>query len=188
MHILDIVQNSIVADASRIEVIIKEDLSENLFQIEINDNGKGISPEVLENITDPFLTSRTTRPVGMGLPLFKEAAERCDGELIINSQLAEGTELKVVFKHDHIDRAPLGDIKGTLISLIALNPQIDFLYKHIYKKDSLKNNNNNNNYFILDTAELKKELEDVDINQKEVLNWIAEFIKEGLKELYGGDC
>ncbi|MFP4015994.1 MAG: ATP-binding protein [Halanaerobiales bacterium] len=178
LHILDIVQNSIAADATLIEIFIEEDIKRNNFEIKIIDNGKGIPPEILKKITDPFVTSRTTRPVGMGLPLFKEAAERCNGGMKIDSTPGEGTEIKVVFEHDHIDRAPLGDIKGTLISLIALNPEIDFIYRHFY----------NTKEFIFDTAKIKDELEDLAINQKEVLNWIGEFIEEGLEELYGGDC
>ena len=177
MHILDIVQNAIAAEASKIEILIKEDLSENVFKIKIIDNGKGIARDKLEQITDPFTTSRTTRPVGMGLPLFKEAAKRCAGDLLIDSNLGQGTEITVFFEHDHIDRAPMGDIKETLLSLISLNPEIDFFYEHYY----------NNQRFYFDTEEIKEELDDVEINQREVLNWIREYIEEGLKEIYGGD-
>lgn len=177
LHILDIVQNSIAAEATVIEVFINEDLKRDLLIIRIKDNGSGIEKEKLNKITDPYVTSRTTRKVGLGLSLFKEAARRCEGELEIESTPSQGTEVSVFLKYSHIDRAPLGDLPGTLISLIALNPEIDFKYRHLFQEKE----------FIVDTTEVKEELEGIEINQREVLNWIKEFFEEGLEELYGGD-
>ena len=84
------------------------------------------------HITDPFYTTRKTREVGLGLALFAQAARRCEGDLQVDSGVGEGTVVTAFFSYSHIDRPPMGDIKGTLISLIALNPGIDFMYKHIY--------------------------------------------------------
>lgn len=177
LHILDIIQNSITASAQMIELTIIEDIRRDLFVIIIFDNGRGIRRDRLSKVTDPFVTSRTTRRVGLGLSLFKEAARRCDGDLEIESTVGQGTKVTAYFKYSHIDRAPLGDIQETLISLIALNPEIHYRYRHIY----------NEKEFILDTDDIKKELGDIDINRVEVLRWIKEFLDKGLENLYGGD-
>jgi len=177
LHILDIIQNSITASARDIELTIIEDVKSDLFLIKVFDNGRGIRGDRLRQVTDPFVTSRTTRRVGLGLSLFQEAARRCGGNLEIESTTGQGTRVTAYFKYTHIDRAPLGDIQGTLISLMALNPEIHYRYHHIY----------NENEFILDTEDIKKILGDIDINQIEVLSWIREFLDEGLENLYGGD-
>ena len=177
LHILDIVQNSITADASIIKVVIDEDIKRDLFLIKIIDNGNGIAGDKLAQITDPFITSRTTRKVGLGLALFKEAAKQCEGDLRIKSALGEGTEVEVCFRYGHIDRAPLGDIQGTLISLISVNPDIDFIYQHKYQDKE----------FVFSTIEIKKELDGISINKSRILNWIEGYLDEGLEDLYGGD-
>ncbi|MFW6022687.1 MAG: ATP-binding protein [Halanaerobiaceae bacterium] len=177
LHILDIVQNSISAGADNIEIVINEDIENNLFTIKIIDDGSGIEKEKLKKITDPFVTSRVTREVGLGLSFFQEAARQCDGKMEIDSVVGEGTEVRAYFQYDHIDRAPLGDIRGTLTSLVSLNPDVDFKYKHKYRDRE----------FVFDTGDVKKELEDIKINQPEVMKWIREFLEEGLEDLYGGD-
>ena len=116
LHILDIIQNSIAAEADLIKLYIEKDYEEDELVIEIIDNGSGMDPEEKENVLDPFVTSRTTREVGLGLPLFKEAALQCAGDFNLDSAVGEGTELKAVFQLSHIDRAPVGDIVGTVIS------------------------------------------------------------------------
>lgn len=177
LHILDIVQNSIAADASIVKIIIHEDIKRDLFLIKISDNGNGIAEDRLDQIADPFITSRKTRGVGLGISLFKEAARRCNGDLQIESAVGQGTEVEVCFKYSHIDRSPLGDIQGTLISLISVNPDLDFIYQHKYQDKK----------FIFSTVQLKKELDGVSINKSKILNWIAEYLDEGLEDLYGGD-
>ena len=173
LHILDIVQNSIAAEAEQVEIIIAEKTKKNLLKIEIIDDGLGMNKSEQKEVLDPFVTSRTTREVGLGLPFLKEAAENCNGKLNIESKKGEGTKLKVEFQYDHIDRAPLGDIIGTIVSLITTNPQLDFRYKHIY----------NDKEFELDTAQLKKEIEGVEINHPEIINWINDYLEENLNEL-----
>ncbi len=173
LHILDIVQNSISAGAEVIEIFIDENIEEDILLIKIIDNGRGIAEDKLAQITDPFITSRTTREVGLGLSFFKEAARRCEGDLEISSVLGQGTEVKAYFKYSHIDRAPLGDIKGTLISLVSVNPEIDFIYHHRYQ----------NKAFDLNTVEIKKELDGMDINKPKILKWIDGYIEEGLEDL-----
>lgn len=173
LHILDIVQNSIVAKADEIEIIIAEKIKQNILKIKIIDDGSGMTKKEQKEVLDPFVTSRTTREVGLGLPFLKKAAENCNGELILDSQKGEGTSLEVIFEYDHIDRAPLGDIVGTIVSLIITNPQLDFLYKHIY----------NDKKFELNTKEVKEEIGDIEINHPEIVNWINDYITENLNEL-----
>jgi len=173
LHILDVVENSIIAGANRIEIRILEDLKNDILSIEIKDNGKGMSEEVLKKVTDPFYTTRTTRRVGLGLPFLFQSAKDSEGDLSITSKEGEGTVVHAYFKHSHIDRKPLGNIVDTLITLIAGSPDIVFLYEH---------RRNGNTYF-LDTKEIKAELEEIPINSAEVIKIIREDIQNGLKDL-----
>ncbi|SJZ67349.1 ATP-binding protein [Selenihalanaerobacter shriftii] len=170
LNILDLVQNSIKADATEVKIKINEDLDDNLLVIIIKDNGNGMSKDFLENVLDPFKTTRTTRNVGLGLPLFQTAAKRCDGDLIIDSQEGEGTTVKATFQHDHIDRAPLGNIEGTLTTIIQGNPELDIYYQHII----------NDQEFVFDTKELRKKLEDIPLNESSVIKFIREYLVENL--------
>ncbi|MEW6600911.1 MAG: ATP-binding protein [Nitrospirota bacterium] len=170
LHILDIAENSITAGASRIIIRIVEDLDANMFLLEISDNGKGMEKDMYEHACDPFYTTRTTRKVGLGIPLLAQSAQDCNGSLSIHTEKGKGTRITATFQHDHIDRKPLGDIDKTMIVLIASNPDIDFLLE--YKK--------NNDMYILDTSELKKELEDVPINNIEVIKIIKDDIRAWL--------
>jgi len=136
--------------------------------ITVRDNGRGMDQAQLARIFDPFYTTRKTRHVGLGLPLFKEAAERCNGDLTITSQPGQGTTLQATFQHSHIDRAPLGDMTGTLISVI-LAGQCDLRYIHrIDRKE-----------FGFDTANIKAELGEVPLTHPEVRRWLQEFVSEG---------
>ena len=173
LHILDIAENSVKAKSTVIEIAVTEDSEKNLLTIEITDNGSGMSEEFLKTVKDPFSTTRTTRRVGMGLSLFEAAAEQCGGKLDISSTLGTGTKVTVTFLLDHIDRAPLGDMSGTLTTLIGGSPDIDFIYRH--KKNGAE--------FLLDTKDLRKELSEVPLDTPEVLVWIGDFINEGLNEL-----
>ena len=172
LHILDIAKNSVKAKASVIEIIISEDEGTNLLTIEIKDNGCGMSKEFLEKVRDPFSTTRTTRKVGMGIPLFEAAAVQCGGYVDITSEEGVGTEFKVVFEYNHIDRAPLGDMPGTMQVLISGSPEIDFIYRH----------EKNGKVFNMDTRELRQVLGEVPLDTPDVLAWIDGFIQEGLSE------
>ncbi|MTI59923.1 MAG: sensor histidine kinase [Firmicutes bacterium] len=177
LHILDIVQNSIAADADLIKLIIREDIAKNLLIIVIEDNGKGIESEDISRVVDPFVTSRKTREVGLGLSLFREASRRSRGDMKIESEPGKGTRITAHFEYNNIDRAPLGDIVGTIVALITTNPEIDFIYRHLYEGRE----------FVFSTEEIKAELGDVSINEHPVLNWIEKNLNEELRDLYGGD-
>jgi len=173
LHILDIAQNSIAAGATQIKIEINEAVELNLLEITISDNGHGMDEVELKKAIDPFYTSRTTRRVGLGLSLLKLAAEQCEGDLTITSEKGVGTVVKVTFKHNHIDRVPLGNITDTLITLIHANANIDYLYIHYYNSKKI--------YF--DTREIKEVLKEVEITNIQVLSWLRQQIDYELKEL-----
>ncbi|MFW6279254.1 MAG: ATP-binding protein [Bacillota bacterium] len=176
LHILDIVQNSIRAQADLVTIIIREKPSANLLEIIIKDDGTGMDEQQKNRALDPFVTSRTTREVGLGLSLFKATVEACEGQFVIESSVGEGTTIKTQLEYDHIDRPPLGNMAETLISLISVNPDLDINYIHC-KKDQ---------QFLLQTKKIKEELQEVEITEKKVLKWLEEYIKEGLDSLSGG--
>jgi anti-sigma regulatory factor (Ser/Thr protein kinase) len=130
LHILDLAENSIEAGASKIEIIIRENTKTDWLTIEIIDNGKGMSPEVLKRALDPFFTTKTVRRVGLGLSLFKDAAQEAGGDLTIQSKVGQGTKLKATFQLSHIDRKPMGSLTQTLMTLIIGHPEIRFIYSY----------------------------------------------------------
>lgn len=173
LHILDIVQNSISAKSSFIEIKINEDLIKDILKIEIIDNGIGMDEQLLKKVLDPFTTTRTTRKVGLGLSLFQASAIQCDGSFEIKSKVGQGTYVNASFKHSHIDRPPLGNMVDTLLTCILANENTDYFYEHCYKDKK----------FILDTREIKKILVELPITHIEVINWLKEYLKESLSTL-----
>lgn len=176
LHILDIAKNSVKAKATLIEITVNEDIQNNLLTIDINDNGCGMSEEFLKTVKNPFSTTRTTRKVGMGISLFEAAAEQCGGKLDITSKVGIGTKMHVTFEYNHIDRAPLGDMPGTISTLVSGSPEIDFLYRHIICGRE----------FSADTREMRQMLGDVPLDTPEVVMWINGYIKEGIEEVRKG--
>lgn len=176
LNILDIAQNSISAGASLITIEIAENTTEKTLFIGIYDNGKGMDEEQLRSVTDPFFTTRTTRKVGMGIPLFKMAAEQTGGGLQIKSELGVGTDVCATFKTDSVDFTPLGDVTATVQMLISMNTDRDFIYRRSV----------DGREFTLDTREIKEILGDVPLDAYEVSQWLMEFINENTHELYGG--
>ncbi len=176
LNVLDIAQNSVKAEATLIEISVIISTDENRLRIIIKDNGTGMSEEVLNKVTDPFYTTRTTRKVGLGIPFYKMAAEMTGGSFWIKSTLGVGTELIAEFVLDNIDRMPLGDINGTIATLIIYNIDIDFIYK--YQVDGEE--------FILSTAEMKELLEGVPLNNPDVSAYIKEYLTENSNEINKG--
>ena len=172
LNILDIVENSVKAGASLTEILINE--GETALTLKIIDNGCGMSEEICHSVIDPFYTTRTTRTVGMGIPLLKLEAELTGGEFSISSRSAEefpqnhGTVVTAVFNKNHIDFTPLGDVVSSIVTLIQGHPQSDFLFKHNIGKKTV----------LLDTRELRNILEDVPLNSFEVIKWIREYLIE----------
>ena len=176
MHILDIVMNSIKADASQVEINIEDSIKNNRLKITITDNGRGMSEDVINRVTNPFYTTRTTRKVGLGIPMLKEACERCNGYLRIKSQIGVGTKVFCYFERDNIDRAPLGNMGQTIMAIINSGNNFELIY--IHKTDIGE--------FIFDTREIKKMLEGIDINDAGVLLWIKEYINENVDIVLAG--
>lgn len=176
LNILDITYNSIKAKADRIDITVTESVAGDLITVEIRDNGCGMDEAFVRQVTDPFVTTRTTRKVGLGIPLFKQSAEDTGGEFSIVSKVGEGTTVHATFGLSHLDRAPIGDISSTIVSLIQANDQVRFVYAHT----------TDNGSFVLDTDELHAQLGDVPLSEPAVLNWIEEYINENLEEIQGG--
>jgi len=173
LHILDIVQNSISAKATIIEIDITESEIKNKYLIVIKDNGIGISADKIEKVLDPYETSRTTRKVGLGLPLFKQSAERAGGGLKITSELGKGTIVEATFELNNFDRPPIGDIAGILVILFGANPTLSFAFR--YKTDKQE--------YAIDTKEIKEVLDDISIADPKIRNYLKEMINENLKEI-----
>ena len=174
LNILDIAQNSITAGASLITIEVNENTLDHTLLIGIYDNGKGMSEEQVKSVIDPFFTTRTTRKVGMGIPLFKMAAEQTGGRLEIKSEIGVGTEVRAYFMTDSVDFTPLGDVASTVQMLITMNTDRDFLYKHSVDGKE----------FVADTREIKEILGDVPLDTYEVSQWLIDFIKENTEVLY----
>ncbi|MDF2524510.1 MAG: histidine kinase [Clostridiales bacterium] len=176
LHVMDIVQNSITAGASKITVSIKAEVEKDLLIVKIIDNGSGMDESMVAKVTDPFVTSRVTRKVGLGIPLLKFSAESAGGSLILSSKKGKGTVVEACYKINHVDRIPLGSISETIASLIAANPEIAFRLKLYGKRQE----------FRLDSESIRKRLGNVPINNPEVTLWIKDYIEEGIKLIFGG--
>ena len=148
LHILDIAENGITAGADCIHILVEEDRTADLLTVIVTDNGHGMPAEKIDKLTDPFVTSRITRRVGLGLSLLATATERCAGRLSVETEPEAGTKIKATFQYSHIDRAPVGDMATTFATLIRGNPQINFVYTHIIDGDKST----------VDTRELKAEM------------------------------
>lgn len=173
LHILDIVHNSISAKATVIQIEIVENREKNLYQLTITDNGRGISPEMLPDVTDPFVTSRKTRKVGMGLSLLKQKAEQAGGNLEVQSEVNKGTIVKCMFEHDHLDRPALGDISGVMVQFLAAFPAIHFIYTHQTPQ----------NTYIFDSDEVYTVLDGVPISEPEIRKYLVGMMDENLDSI-----
>lgn len=176
LNVLDIAKNSVKAKASLIRISLEEE--NHLLTLTIADNGYGMTPEILASVVDPFCTTRTTRKVGMGIPLLKLSAEQTGGNVTITSRHesaypdTHGTEVVATFHTDHIDFTPLGDMISTVETLIMGSPEIDFVYSHCTEMLNVA----------LDTREIREVLgEDVPLDCYDVIQWI----RQNLQEQYG---
>ena len=175
LHILDIAQNSVSAGANLIVIETVEKPSDDKLTVTISDNGCGMDRETVRKVTDPWFTSRTTRKVGMGIPLLMQSAVQSGGNLDISSEPGRGTKITAVFGHSHIDRPPKGDIAGVISMLAGANPLIDFVYRHLYEDIEYR----------FDTREVKEILEDIPLNEPSVIGYMKEMIGENLSGLSG---
>jgi hypothetical protein len=173
LHILDIAENAVRAEARTVNITLTEEPAEDSLILEIRDDGNGMTRDELKRVLDPFFTTKKVRRVGLGLPMLAQASENAGGWFKIESEPLMGTTVRVAFQLSHIDRQPLGNLPGTLATLIAGNPQIRFIYRHC----------RNAKEYLLDTDEIKAQIEDIPINHIEVLKLIRKDVTEGLKEI-----
>lgn len=172
LNILDIAQNSVKAGADKIDIILSED--DEQLVISISDNGCGMDENFLRDVQNPFCTTRTTRKVGMGIPLYKLAAEQTGGRLEIESKSRKefpeecGTTVRALFYKNHIDFTSLGDVVSTVVTLIQGAPKIRWRFVHKVNEQEI----------YIDTDELKAVLGDVPLDNFEVICWIKEYLRE----------
>ncbi len=176
LNILDITQNSIKAEALHIEIVILE--TEETLTFSVKDDGKGMKPDFLKNVTDPFTTTRTTRKVGLGIPLLKMEAEMTGGSFSISSKHRDehedhGTLVTAVFRKDSIDYVPLGDIISTVETLVQGIGNENFYFRHEMPKGTVE----------LNTAEMREMLGDVPLNSPDVVLWVREYLQEAYNEV-----
>ena len=176
LNVMDVAQNSVRAEATLVRITVIESDKDDRLTIVIADNGCGMTQEQVQQVIDPFFTTRTTRKVGLGVPLFKLSAEQTGGSFDIQSEKGVGTTTTATYVKSHVDMTPLGDINDTIKILIQCNPDIDFVYTCT----------TDNGSFSLDTRELREVLGGVSLDTPDVLEWIADYLEENTKSIYGG--
>jgi anti-sigma regulatory factor (Ser/Thr protein kinase) len=179
LHLLDIAENSVAAKAETIAITVCEDLADDRLYAAVIDDGAGMDQDTVAKAVDPFVTSRATRKVGLGLPLLKSAAEACDGSLQIVSKPGTGTRVQVEFKHSHIDRMPLGDLEGTLLTLVVANPAIRWVFEY---EISFPHPGSTRKTFSFDSQAITSELGDISMSEPAVLSFLRTLLENGIKE------
>lgn len=172
MHMMDIAQNSIRANAKTIAIVLNEDNKDHTLTFSVQDDGCGMNEEQVKKLADPFFTTRTTRRVGLGVPFLKMTAEQTGGSLKIISANGEGTAIEAVYRTDNPDCLPLGDLAGYLTLLLKANPGIRFRF--VYRL--------NDETFELDSEELKQQ--EIDLRHAQMVAAVKEYMNENLTELF----
>jgi hypothetical protein len=173
LHILDIAENSVAAGAREVEITVEEDVPGSRIRISVQDDGAGMDEHTMAHVTDPFVTSRTTRVAGLGIPFFKAAAEACNGGLWITSTPGKGTRLEAEFVRDHIDRMPLGDLAGTMLTLVTCLPEIHWVFHYWTDGEA----------FSFDDGPVKEVLGDVALTEPSVLAFIRKTLEDGVSSV-----
>jgi anti-sigma regulatory factor (Ser/Thr protein kinase) len=167
LHVLDIAENSIRAAATRIEITLTRDVKNDLLHVVLVDNGRGMDPETLAKVRDPFFTTKGKK-TGLGIPLLTQAAEQTGGTVSIESAPGRGTRVSITFTWSHVDRPAIGSMADTVLTLIAGHPDLDYVYEE--REDGRG--------FRFDTREIKNDLGDVPINNPEALTAIRGMFRE----------
>lgn len=171
LHILDIAENCVTAKADLVRISVTENTQNDRLAFSVSDNGVGMSEEMVAMVTDPFVTSRTTRKVGLGIPLLKAAAESCNGGLSINSVLNKGTRINCWFQRSHIDRMPMGDIITTVAMLVIGYPDIHWIFRYEF----------NDAMFEFDDEFFKSELGDVSLSEPSIISFLRDHLRQGIE-------
>ncbi len=176
LHLLDLAENSVSAGARSVEIEVCEDLRADRLSASIADDGRGMDAETVKKVTDPFYTSRTTRKVGLGIPLLKGAAEECNGGLSITSTPGIGTRLDVHFQHSHIDRMPLGNLASTFLTLTVAHPDTHWIFRYTARGTT------NEETFEFDDKPVKETLDGLPLTHPQVLTYLRQSLEDGLSE------
>ena len=174
LYILDLVQNSVAAKATRIWISVHIHPEKDEITVVLQDNGCGMDEAFLKNVVSPFTTTRKTRRVGLGIPMIKQLCEMCEGEFGIESEVGKGTRLTLKFRLSHVDLPPMGDLSETIVSLINGSPEgIEFQFSYTYGEET----------FEFSTEEIRAVLQGVSLNTPDVLLWIRDYLNEGIGEV-----
>ncbi len=171
LHILDVARNGIEADATRVEVAVWEDHDADTLKFAVRDNGSGMDAETIEKAMDPFYTTRSTRRLGLGLPLLRATCRRCGGDLEIISAPGEGTEVQGTLELSHLDRPPLGDMGAVVQSLACEAQRASFSYEHSV----------DGRQFSVDTSEVIEQVGKDSLTNPSVLHWLGKFVRDGVE-------
>jgi anti-sigma regulatory factor (Ser/Thr protein kinase) len=173
LYILDLAENSISAGAKHVSIDVQANSKSDKLIVRISDYGKGMSADLLARVTDPFVTSRKERRFGLGLPFFKDLVEQCEGSFSINSEEGKGTTVEGTMKLSSVDLVPMGDMGATIVSMLVSNPSLDIIYSFVFDDYD----------FCFDSEEVRRLLGNVSITEPSVLQWIAEYVNQGTREI-----
>jgi hypothetical protein len=178
LHLLDIAENSVAAQSQNISIEVRENLKSDLLTVSVADDGRGMDAKTAAQVLDPFYTTRTTRKVGLGIPLLKLAAEMAEGRLSLVTESGKGTKVEASFRHSHIDRMPLGDLAVTFLTLLISYPKIHWVfdYQVVDKSGECYEYN-------FDDTELKTELGDMPMTEPDILKFVRSMFEEGIQAL-----
>ena len=118
--IMDLVQNSIEANAEEIELILRE--ADEQIEFSVKDDGKGMSKEVQTKAVDPFYSDgekHAHRRVGLGLPFLFQTAEATGGRAAIESEEGCGTRIHFCAEAAHVDLPPFGDFASAATLMMS---------------------------------------------------------------------
>ena len=176
LHLLDIAENSAAAGSRNISIEVHEDLVRDLLTASVTDDGRGMDAQNANNAQDPFYTTRTTRKVGLGLPLLKMAAEQAQGSFSLLSEPGSGTRVEAVFRHSNVDRMPLGDLASTFLTALISHPTIHWIFGY-----RLTDSTGTGREFVFDDEEIKSELSGLSLTEPEILTFVRAVIEQGVE-------
>lgn len=184
LHLLDIAENSVAAQARNVTINVLVDLKSDRLSASVQDDGRGMDPEMVKRVCDPFTTSRLTRKVGLGIPLLKAAAEACNGFLRIDSCPGKGTFLEVEFQESHIDRMPLGDLEGTWLTLVVAYPLIHWLFRYRVVLPGPQAGGSKEREFLFDSQPVQEALgSDISFSEPDVLAYLRSCLEDGISSV-----
>ena len=129
--VADVAANSIEAHAAHVRVSVVE--GAGVIELRVEDDGKGMPPEIAARAFDPFYTEpgkHDKRKIGMGLPFVKQTCDACGGTVDLKSEKGVGTTLTCTFQADNIDLPPMGDLAAAVLSLFTFDGDFELVFTH----------------------------------------------------------